>query len=205
VLAAKHYVYTFIGQRPIRSLKAKIRALTHRTSQQELGFLLARLNQVMHGGELLQHAFAKNIFNMLDNFTWWGIIRMLRVRHHWRWNDVRRRSSTQPAGGIQSRQMSRVAPDCGDPRQPVPLPGATSSPHLGFNQPSNDSDRGARCRRWTAMRPGPDRPPTPRTSGGGQDDGALSSNPNRPIPPSAITRSTTGGGRTGPTGASSPG
>jgi hypothetical protein len=34
----KDYVYTFIGQRPIRSVKAKIRALTHRTSQQELGF-----------------------------------------------------------------------------------------------------------------------------------------------------------------------
>jgi hypothetical protein len=52
----KHYVYTCIGQRPIRSLKAKIRALTHRTSQQNLGFVLAKLNQVVHGwlGELLQ-------------------------------------------------------------------------------------------------------------------------------------------------------
>jgi RNA-directed DNA polymerase len=30
-------------------LKAKVRALTHRTSQQDLGFVLARLNQVMHG------------------------------------------------------------------------------------------------------------------------------------------------------------
>ncbi len=31
------YVYTFIDHRPIRSLKAKIRALTPRTSQQDLG------------------------------------------------------------------------------------------------------------------------------------------------------------------------
>ena len=30
----KWHVYTFIADRPIRSLKAKIRALTHRTSQQ---------------------------------------------------------------------------------------------------------------------------------------------------------------------------
>ena len=32
----KWYVYTFIADRPIRSVKAKIRALTHRTSQQDL-------------------------------------------------------------------------------------------------------------------------------------------------------------------------
>ena len=88
----KDYVYTFIGQRPIRSLKAKIRALTHRTSQRELGFVLVRLNLVMHGwANYFKHAVAKNIFSMLDNFAWWRIIRMLRVRHHWRWNDVRRR------------------------------------------------------------------------------------------------------------------
>jgi RNA-directed DNA polymerase len=94
----KHYVYTFIGQRPIRSLKAKIRALTHRTSQQDLGFVLARLNQVMHGwANYFKYAVAKNIFSMLDNFTWWRIIRMLRVRHHWRWNDIRRRF-TDPSG-----------------------------------------------------------------------------------------------------------
>ena len=94
----KDYVYTFIGQRPIRSLKAKIRALTHRTSQQDLGFVLTRLNQVMHGwASYFKHAVAKNIFSMLDNFTWWRIIRMLRVRHHWRWNDVRRRF-TGPTG-----------------------------------------------------------------------------------------------------------
>ena len=33
---SKWYVYTFIDGRPIRSLKAKIRALTHRTSQYDL-------------------------------------------------------------------------------------------------------------------------------------------------------------------------
>ena len=36
----KWHVYTFIGQRPIRSVKAKSRALTHRTSQQDLGSVL---------------------------------------------------------------------------------------------------------------------------------------------------------------------
>ena len=45
----KWYVYTFIADRPIRSLKAKIRALTHRTSQQDLRTVLIRLNQIMRG------------------------------------------------------------------------------------------------------------------------------------------------------------
>jgi RNA-directed DNA polymerase len=45
----KWYVYTFIADRPIRSLKAKIRALTNRTSQQELRYVLIRLNQIMRG------------------------------------------------------------------------------------------------------------------------------------------------------------
>ena len=88
----KWYVYTFIGQRPIRSVKAKIRALTHRTSQQDLGIVLTRVNQVMHGwANYFKHAVAKNVFSMLDNFAWWRIVNMLRARHHWRWHDVRRR------------------------------------------------------------------------------------------------------------------
>jgi len=87
----KSYLYTFIDQRPIRSVKAKIRALTHRTSQQDLGTVLTRLNQVMRGwANYFKHAVAKNVFSMLDNFAWWRVIRMLRVRHHWRWTDLRR-------------------------------------------------------------------------------------------------------------------
>ena len=87
----KWYIYTFIDDRPIRSLKAKIRALTHRKSQLDLGYVLTRLNQVMHGwANYFRHAVAKNAFAMLDNFAWWRIIRMLMERHHWRWKDVRR-------------------------------------------------------------------------------------------------------------------
>jgi RNA-directed DNA polymerase len=94
----KWHVYTFISQRPIRSLKAKIRALTHRTSQQDLGSVLTRLNMVMHGwAHYFRHAVAKSTFGMLDNFAWWRVIRMLRERHHWRWKDVRRHYTT-PTG-----------------------------------------------------------------------------------------------------------
>ncbi len=46
---SKWHVYTFIADRPIRSLKAKIRALTNRRSQQDLRYVLIRLNQIMRG------------------------------------------------------------------------------------------------------------------------------------------------------------
>jgi RNA-directed DNA polymerase len=95
---AKWHVYTFVDARPVRSVKAKIRALTRRTSQQDLGYVLTRLNQVMHGwASYFRHAVAKNTFSMLDNFAWWRVIRMLKTRHRWTWKDVRRHFTT-PAG-----------------------------------------------------------------------------------------------------------
>jgi RNA-directed DNA polymerase len=88
---SKWYVYTFIADRPIRSLKARIRALTHRTSQQDLKAVLIRLNQIMLGwANYFKHAVAKHRFATLDDFTWWRLIRMMRARHRWRWKDVRR-------------------------------------------------------------------------------------------------------------------
>ena len=112
----KWHVYTFIGQRPIRSVKAKIRALTHRTSQQDLGSVLTRLHQVMHGwANYFRHAVAKNLFSMLDDFAWRRVITMLMVRHHWRWKDVRERF-TDPtgrwrpitAGEVELRRISAI-------------------------------------------------------------------------------------------------
>jgi RNA-directed DNA polymerase len=91
----KWYVHTFIADRAIRSLKAKIRALTRRTSQQDLGYVLARLNMVMHGwARFFRHAVAKKTFSMLDYFTWRRVTRMLMQRHHWRWKEFRRRHTT---------------------------------------------------------------------------------------------------------------
>jgi RNA-directed DNA polymerase len=92
---AKRYVYTFIDDRPLRSLKAKIRALTRRTSQLDPGYVLTRLNQVMHGwANYFRHAVAKNVFGMLDNLAWRRVVRMLMTRHHWKWKDVRRQLTT---------------------------------------------------------------------------------------------------------------
>lgn len=112
----KWYVYTFIAKRPIRSLKMKIRALTRRTSQQNLGYVLTRLNQVMHGwANYFRHAVAKHTFNMLDTFAFWRVANMVRARHRWGWKQFRRRHITPEgrwlmpnASGIELQRIAAV-------------------------------------------------------------------------------------------------
>jgi len=91
----KWHVYTFIADRPIRSVKAKIRALTNRKSQQPPGAVLTRLNQVMRGWtNYFRHAACKRTLSRLFHFVWWRVIRWLRALHRWTWRDVRRRFTT---------------------------------------------------------------------------------------------------------------
>ena len=114
--SAQWHVYTFIGDRPIRSLKAKIRALTYRTSQQNPSSVLIRLNQVMRGwAGYFRHAVCKHTLGKLANFAWWRVIRWLRTLHHWSWKDVRRAFITPQgrwkpitAGGIELFNMATV-------------------------------------------------------------------------------------------------
>jgi len=94
----KWYVYTFIADRPVRSVKAKIRTLTHKTSQWGLAYVLTRLGQIMRGwANYFKHAVAKWTFSKLDAFTWWRLVHMLRARHRWNWGQVRRHLTT-PTG-----------------------------------------------------------------------------------------------------------
>jgi RNA-directed DNA polymerase len=89
---SKWYVYTFIGDRPIRSLKDKIRALTRRTSQQPPRDALIRLNQIMRGwANYFKHAVCKHTLSALENFAWHRVIRWWMHLHRWKWKDVRRR------------------------------------------------------------------------------------------------------------------
>jgi RNA-directed DNA polymerase len=105
---SKWYVYTFIADRPIRSLKAKIRALTNRKSQQELRNVLIRLNQIMRGwAGYFKHAVCKHTLGNLANFAWWRVIRWLRTLHRWRWKDVRR-AFTTPQGRWKPITADRV-------------------------------------------------------------------------------------------------
>jgi len=65
------HVYTFIADRPIRSLKAKIRALTRRKSQQDPRSVLIRLNQIIRGwANYFRHAACKRTLSHLSHFVW---------------------------------------------------------------------------------------------------------------------------------------
>lgn len=91
----KWHVYTFIADRPVRSLKDKIRALTRRKSQQDPRTVLIRLNQIMRGwANYFKQAACKRTLSRLFHFVWWRVIRWLRRLHRWRWKDVHRRFTT---------------------------------------------------------------------------------------------------------------
>ncbi|WP_329449327.1 group II intron reverse transcriptase/maturase (plasmid) [Streptomyces sp. NBC_01426] len=87
----KWYVYTFVADRPLKSVKAKIRTMTPRTSQQDLRDVLERINRLVRGWTAyFRHAVASRAFAHLRQFIWWRIVRMMRHRHRWAWKDVRR-------------------------------------------------------------------------------------------------------------------
>src|SRR5256885_6029551 len=72
----KWYVYTFIADRPVKALKAKLRALTHTTSLADLGATLIRLNQILRGwATYFRHAVATHTFKHLRRLLWWRIVR----------------------------------------------------------------------------------------------------------------------------------
>jgi hypothetical protein len=114
--SAEWHVYTFIADRPVRSLKARIRALTYRTSQQNPSSVLIRLNQIMRGWvNYFRHAVCKHTLGKLANFAWWRVIRWLRTLHRWRWKDVRKAFTTPhgrwtpiTAGGVELFSMATV-------------------------------------------------------------------------------------------------
>jgi hypothetical protein len=98
-----------------RSLKAKVRALTNRNSQQHPGTVLIRLAQIMRGwANYFKHAVAKHTCSKLDDFTWWRLAHMLRARHRWNWGQLRRQLTTAngrwliAADGIEYFRIEKV-------------------------------------------------------------------------------------------------
>ena len=89
------YVYTFIADRPLRSVKAKIRALTHRVSAADMGAVIGRINQVLRGWtNYFRYAVCKHTLNNLKHVVEWRVIRWLRKRHRWTWKEFRRQFTT---------------------------------------------------------------------------------------------------------------
>ena len=168
----KWYVYTFIADRPIRSLKAKIRALTHRTSQQDLEVRAdqaqpdhARLGQLLPARRRqahLQHA---------------GPLRLVagdpdaEARCTAGGGRTSAGSFTDPDGRWQpiSGGRDRTVRPRGDPGHPVPLPrqhdpqplAAATTPD-GRNRGEPVAWRDARRVRRAARGNGPGAMPAPR-------------------------------------------
>ncbi|WP_222849913.1 group II intron maturase-specific domain-containing protein [Trebonia kvetii] len=150
----KWYVYTFISDRPIRSLKDKVRAMTGRTSQLPPRDVLIRLNQIMRGwANYFRHAVCKHTLDALDNFVWHRVIRWQMKLHRWNWKDVRRRH-TGPNGrwlrpatdGIELFSLASV-------RSPGTSTGAARSPTPGQCQTTpNGRNRGEPAARRRARR-----------------------------------------------------
>ncbi|MFB7669658.1 group II intron maturase-specific domain-containing protein [Kitasatospora sp. NPDC056138] len=69
-----------------------------------------RQAQIMRGwASRFKHAVAKHVFDRWDAFVWWRLIRMLRERHRWSRDDVRRRFTT-PTGQWRPISADGVEP-----------------------------------------------------------------------------------------------
>ncbi len=65
----KWHVYTFIADKPVQSLKRKIKALTRRLSHADFKATLIRINQIQRGwANYFRHAVAKHTFDRLQDF-----------------------------------------------------------------------------------------------------------------------------------------
>ena len=125
--APKRYVYTFVSNEALASIRRKVKALTGRsTTNMELSELLAALNRVLRGwANYFRHAAAKRTFNYLGYYAWWRVGRWLRKKHpRLTWKQINRRYT-------QGRQFPRQRDLAPEPRQhqryALPLPGRTRS------------------------------------------------------------------------------
>jgi RNA-directed DNA polymerase len=75
------YVYTSVADPPLKSVKAKIKTLTPKTSQADLKNTLIRINQISRGSaNCSRHTVTSHTFDHLHKFTWWRIMRWQRTR-----------------------------------------------------------------------------------------------------------------------------
>ena len=110
------YVYTFIADRPIKALKAKIRAMTNKSSKADPGTTLIRLGQIMRGwANYFRYAVCKRALSTLADFAWWRVARWLIKLHRWTWKDFRRNYTDRSgrweplsAGGVRLFDIGAV-------------------------------------------------------------------------------------------------
>jgi RNA-directed DNA polymerase len=141
---SKWYVYTFIADRPIRSLKQKVRDLTHRTSQQKPRDVLIQLNQIMRGwANYFRHAVCKHTLRSLETFIWRRVICWWKHLHRWNWKTSAAASPDHKAGGAGRRRTGSSCSTSHRCRSPATDTGAAKSPTPGSCPTTpNGRDRG---------------------------------------------------------------
>ena len=90
----KHFVYTLPSTKAIAAIKARVKAMTYRsTLHHDPGYLMAYLGRVLRGwANYFRHGVSKRIFNAIDSYTWERITSWLRKKHrHIGWPELRRR------------------------------------------------------------------------------------------------------------------
>ena len=80
--SGKRYVYTYPSKKAVMAIKAKVRALTHRSAFPTLAAMLSRVNSTLRGwAAYFQHGVSKRTFSAFGVFAWRRVIRWLRKRH----------------------------------------------------------------------------------------------------------------------------
>ena len=100
----KRYVYTFVSNEALASIRRKVKALTGRsTTNMELSELIAALNPVLRGwANHFRHAAAKRTLVYLAYYVWRRVTRWLRKKHpRMTWKQIKRRY--QGKDGIQEK------------------------------------------------------------------------------------------------------
>ena len=100
----KRYVYTFVSNEALASIRRKVKALTGRsTTNMELSELIAALNPVLRGwANHFRHAAAKRTLVYLAYYAWRRVTRWLRKKHpRMTWKQIKRRY--QGKDGIQEK------------------------------------------------------------------------------------------------------
>ncbi|TMR04347.1 group II intron reverse transcriptase/maturase [Nonomuraea turkmeniaca] len=113
----KWHVYTFIADKPVETLKRKIKTLTQRLSHLDYKIALIRINQILRGwANYFKHAVAKHTMQRLHTFVWWRVIRWVMHRHRMTWRAIQRWLRTPQGrwkpielGGIRLFDLGRVS------------------------------------------------------------------------------------------------
>jgi RNA-directed DNA polymerase len=89
----KWFVYTRPSRKAIASIKARVKAMTYRsTLHHDPGYLMGYLGRVLRGwANYFRHGVSKATFSAVDSYAWERITAWLRHKHRIGWPELRRR------------------------------------------------------------------------------------------------------------------